>query len=488
MFQCNMKKIMRVKMKNITFTLLLIYLLNGKVVAQNCSTMNIQWQSDLPSTCNQMVMTMIHDQLGRSFLYVANKEAGLKIYDITNLASPSLVQTIPTSFFDTLDVMSLSQSGNYVYLALGNSFTNPQHGGMAIVDVTTPSSAAVTDYFVVPNSSSGGGIVKVENNYAYLGAMQSGLVILNVADKNNIQFVSQFIPDINFPPVPNPNPLLYNARGMEVRNSIVFLCYDGGGIRIINCTDKNFPVETGRWCNPVMYIPFDHSKAYNNAVLDDTLLYVAVDYCGMEVLNVSDTGNISMTGWWNPYNCPDNNWFTSPVHSNEIYFNKTCRQIFLSTGKSDLIVMDVADPSQPDSCNYYGGVSNSIGTWGAGIYQNQVYLSYICATIPFSSTWTGVKILTYDTCTVLGTNDFKAGNTFSIYPNPCNDQLTINLHDIKNINYDFKVIDVLGRVAWQRTLFLNHETFFINLPEGIYFYQLKDKMSACEEGKLIIQH
>ena len=174
------------KLKGITFILLFVIFFCEKNFSQNCSTLNIQWQSDLPSTCNQMVMTMIHDVLGRPFLYVANKEAGLKIYNITDLTSPMLVQTIPTNLFDTLDVMSLSQSGNYIYLALGNSFTNPQQAGTAIVDVTTPSSASVADYFVVPGFSSGGGIVKAEGNYAYLGAMQSGLVIFDVTDKNNI--------------------------------------------------------------------------------------------------------------------------------------------------------------------------------------------------------------------------------------------------------------------------------------------------------------
>ncbi len=58
--------------------------------------------------------------------------------------------------------MNLSQYGNYLHLALGNSFTNPQKAGMAIVDVTNPEAPIVTDYYSVPGSGSGGGIVKVE--------------------------------------------------------------------------------------------------------------------------------------------------------------------------------------------------------------------------------------------------------------------------------------------------------------------------------------
>lgn len=392
--------------------------------SQHCGNLNIQWQADIPSTCNYMVMTMIHDQVGRSFLYVANKEAGLKVYGITAPSAPTLVADAPPSLYDTLEVMSLTQDGNYLYLALGNHFINPQQGGMAIVDVTDPAAPVVTDHYVAPSSASGAGIVRVEGNYAYLGAMKSGLVILDVTDKSNIIFVSQFVPDINYP-VANPNPDLYNARGMVVKNSIVYLCYDAGGLRIINCRNKSAPVETGRYVNPIMYMPFNRPRAYNNIVLDDSLAYIAVDYCGVEVLNIADTSNITLTGWWNPYGCPNNNWFTSRSHANEMHFDENCKHLFLSTGKSDMMVVDVSDPAQPDSCNFYGGTSNNIGTWGISAYQNEIYLSYICAVVPFSSNWTGVKILTYAECSGTGAAPVS-DEKFIVAPNPARDEIRVH--------------------------------------------------------------
>jgi len=404
---------------------LLFFLLNisQKLVSQDCSSMNIQLQSDIPSSCSTMVMTMIHDERpGKPFIYIANKEGGLKIYNISNLASPLLIASVPVTGYGSLHVMNLSQDGNFLYLAIGNSFTNPQQGGMAIIDITDPSVPVVRDFYIVPGSANGAGIVKVEGNYAYLGAMGSGLVILDISDKTSIQKVAQYMPDINWP-VKNPNPDLYNARGMEVRNSIVFLCFDAGGLRIINCTNKSTPVETGRFVNPKLYQPINLPRAYNNIVVDDTLAFVAVDYCGLEVLNIKDTSDIKLTGWWNPYNCPNNNWFTSPVHANEIVYNKQCKYAFLSTGKSDMMVINLANPASPDSCNFYGGVVNNIGTWGVGTYQNQLYLSYICALIPFSSNWTGVKILTYNQC-ASGIND-KSAPEFSVAPNPFRNTLTI---------------------------------------------------------------
>ncbi|HFA50066.1 MAG TPA: hypothetical protein ENJ95_13740 [Bacteroidetes bacterium] len=82
--------------------------------------MNIQEVADLPSMCSEM--TMLHGQMERPFLYVANKEAGLKIYDISSLNPSALMKTIPVSELEGLHVMNLHQDGQYLYLALGNFF------------------------------------------------------------------------------------------------------------------------------------------------------------------------------------------------------------------------------------------------------------------------------------------------------------------------------------------------------------------------------
>ncbi len=359
--------------------------------AQDCSTFNITQQSQIPATCNAITMTMQHDQLSRPYLYVANKEAGMKIFDVSDLKKPTLVATIPTKYFASLHVMNLAQDGNFIYLAIGNHFNKKQASGMAIADVADPLHPVFISYWTLPASSGGSGIVKVQGNYAYLGAMGNGLIILDISDKKKIKFVSQFIPDINYPD-PKPKKSLFNARGMEVKDDLVYLCYDAGGLRIINTKDKTHPVETGRFSNPVMN---GKPRAYNNIAVSDDLAYISVDYCGMEILNIKDPASIRSMGWWNPYGCPRNNWLSSPVHANEIAYDKAKKLVFLSTGKSDLDMINVSDPANPVLCKEYGGPDNGMGTWGVSIYKDEVYLSYICSFIPFSSKWTGIKILTY---------------------------------------------------------------------------------------------
>ena len=353
----------------------------------------VTFKQEITSTCSQIFLSSKHDVMGKPFLYVAAKEGGLKIYDVSS--SVVLVKTIDVSFFAGLHVMNLSQNGNFLYLALGNHLgINIQSPGFAIIDVNDPAAAFVHSYWMDAALTGGAGIIETEGNYAYLGAMKNGLKIFDIANKNLPVLKSTFIPSIAFPD-PNPDPAKYNVRGMVIKNNIVYGCYDAGGIRIINTTDKSNPRQTGKFSNPVMN---GKPRAYNNVILEGNYLYAAVDYCGLEILNVSDTANISLTSWWNPWNCQANpfNWFTSDGHANELAFDPAKKLFFISSGKSDLQVVDVNDPAHPAFKYEYGGTSNNIGTWGVSVYEKNIYLTYICSSIPFQSNWTGLKILQYN--------------------------------------------------------------------------------------------
>jgi hypothetical protein len=294
--------------------------------------------------------------------------------------------------------MNLTQSGNYLFLALGNHFgTGQQNPGMAIVDVTDPVNAIIKSVWKDPTLVAGAGIVEVDGNYAYLGAMRNGLMIFNITDKTAPLLESVIAPSIAFPD-PNPDPTKYNARGMAIKGDLVYLCYDAGGLRVIDVSDKQYPAQVGQYANPAMS---GKPRAYNNIVLDDSLAYVAADYCGMEVLNIKDPANIRLVNWWNPWRCETDalNWFVSDGHSNEIAIDKTNKLIFMATGKSDMDVIDISNPQKSLPTRFeYGGVNNGIGTWGLSVYKNNIYLSYICNALdwPFPSNWTGVKILKYE--------------------------------------------------------------------------------------------
>lgn len=188
-------------------------------------------------------MTVIHDNQDREYLYTAAIKDGVRIFSIDGEASIE-INGIETYDMEGLSVMSLSQTGDFLYVALGDHFSNDQNSGLAIIDVTDPENAFVTDVWKNAPSTGGAGIVKVDGDYAFLGAMQHGLIIFDISNKSNISEVSRIVPDINFPDA-NPDPDKYNARGVDVKDDEVYLCYDAGGIRIIDVSDISNPVQSG---------------------------------------------------------------------------------------------------------------------------------------------------------------------------------------------------------------------------------------------------
>lgn len=398
-------------------------------------------------------------------MYLANKEAGLTIYKMGSTKDPLRVAQVSLDSLDNLEVMGVSQYGNRLYLALGNFFTAKENPGMAIIDVSDPENPKKLGFWKFNKATEGSSLVKVQGDYAFLAAFSHGLLILDISDPLNIKQVAQFVPKLNFPDaVPDPSKI--NARGMVVHDDLVYLCYDAGGIRIIDVSDKKNPEEVGRFSNPVMT---GKPRAYNNAVLRDSLLYVGVDYCGVEILNISDTANIKLVSWWNPWTCETSplNWFSSNGHVNEVVLDSQENKLFVSTGKSDLHVVDVSDPENPDSCSMYGGLDNGIGTWGVNRYQNKICLSYICTFVPFTSNYSGVKLLEYDRSVSISN---PALPELSIVPNPTNGYVELP-EALRGKSY--QVTTIQGKMVGGVSLTTNRTLNFLSVGPGIYILSVE---------------
>lgn len=418
--------------------------------SQSQCNFQLQWQTHYPGFSSPL--TLDADITGKPFLYAASNDLGLKIYNLNG----TLSSTLDTNIL-AMKVMSFTQYGHLLYMAIGSSWTDDPPG-LAIVDVSNPLAPIVKDIWIhppVPNRR-GAGIVKVEGNYAYVGGMGLGLIILNISDPTNITYVSEYAFDLNYPK-PNPtNPTMYNARGMEVRNGIAYVCFDCGGLRIVNCTNPLAPFETGHYANPITYVPTNQPRAYNNIVLNDTIAYVAVDYCGLEILNIKDTSNIILMDNFNPHNAPTGYWWTSPIHTNEMKYNSACKKLFMSTGKSEMIAMDVSDPYAVDSCGGYGSLSDTTGTWGIGMRNDSIFLSYLYNPFcippfcPFQANWNGIKMIKWlDPCSAVSVEE-EARNISYIksQPNPFNEstQIYFSLKDASLVR--IRITDIMGRIIY----------------------------------------
>lgn len=340
----------------------------------------------------ELPMTMIHDAANRPFLYVASKDAGLRIYDMQD--TPRLARAIPISELGSLHVMSLAQHGQRVYLALGNHWGHGEPAGLAVIDVRNPAQASVAGVWKDTESQGGGGAVLVQGSTAYLAAMGHGLIVLDVGQPASIRVAARFQPELAFPDA-RPDRKKINARGLALHKNRLFLCYDAGGVRVLDVSNPKKPAEIGRYSNPAMN---GRPRAYNNIVLNGSLAYVTVDYVGLEILDIANPREIKLVSWWNPWNpkLEALRWFTSPGHTNEIAYDAKSRTVLMSAGRSDLVAVDVSDPVRPIQVGSIGEVDDSQATWGLSMHDDLVYLSYIRTLgIPFRADWPGVKVFRY---------------------------------------------------------------------------------------------
>ena len=466
-------------MKLRTFIILCCFLFIPKTNFSQ-SHFQLEWQYHYTGFVSPL--SLHPDNTGLPYLYVASNEEGLKILHINGTLSSVL-----DTFALQMSVTNFTQVGHLLYVTLGRQNSNDPPG-LAIIDVTNPASPIIKDVWVHPivTGSNGTGVVKVEGNYAYVGGMKLGLIILDISNPSAITFVSETSMNINYP-VASPNPALENARGMEVKNSIAYVCFDAGGLRIMNCTNKLAPHETGRYANPITYVPVNQPRAYNNIVLNDTVAYVAVDYCGIEVLKINDTSNITLLDNFNPDNCPTGDWHTSPVHANEIEYNDNCKEIFVSTGKSEMMSLDVSDPTNIDTTGMYGSLTDTTATWGIGMRNDSIFLSYLLIPIyvpwidPFDAKWSGVKMIKWlNPCAPTSVYEPEENNLFfRNEPNPFSGDT--ELHFVLKNSYDvtISIYDELGNlVAVVKEERMDSGEHYINydasnLKQGIYFCELK---------------
>ncbi|MGA8990152.1 MAG: hypothetical protein WB500_07190 [Rhodoplanes sp.] len=348
---------------------------------------------DFPTT-SALPQSLVADRNGKSYLYLAQKDGGLVVLDLAQGAGgPKAVAQLPIRAFGGLHAMNLVQDGDRLFVALGDLFAaTGSKAGLAIIDVSQPAQPRVMSVWTSATTLKGSAVVLVSGRYAYLGAMRAGVFIFDVSNPRAIVPVASILPDVNFPR-PNPNRVQHpNARGLAIKGDLLFVAYDSGGIRVIDVADKAKPREIARYINAAIR---NKQQAYNNIVINGRLAYAAVDYCGLEILDIGNPQAIRQTGWWNPWHCEtmSNNWFNSPGHTNQLVLDANRQLVFLSAGDSELLAVDVKNPARPELASHFGAPKDGRGTWGLAVTDRNVFLTYIKALIPFRGGWAGVTAL-----------------------------------------------------------------------------------------------
>lgn len=84
-------------------------------------------------------------------------------------------------------------------------------------------------------------------------------------------------------------------------------------------------------------------------------------------------------------------------------------------------------------------------------------------------------------------NQFQDNYTTTVYPNPFSNSITIEVSDSYFTKGDLIIYDLIGQTIYHQTLNSKLETLNLQLPNNMYFYQIKDKNKEIGRGKIIKQ-
>lgn len=462
-------------------TVFLLLLMNTQLCfGQSIDTVQFNHISEFEYIWTYSCYSVKFDAQQRPYLYTANNEMGIVAFDITDIQNPTPIDTLWPPAFGGLRPMNLWHEGNLLYAAVGGiAGLNPQDAGVAIMDVSDPHNITVLDVWSDPTYSEGGAIVIVDGDYAYLGAMDEGLIILNVSDLSNIQFESHLDLDPNFPGTPGifSTP---NARGMTIRNDTLLVCNDAGGLRMVDVTDKQNPVELSKYVN--QYLDAVAQPAYNNALWVDDRAYIPVDYCGLDVVDVSDT-SMQTVAWINPWNCDGASWYGNAGHTNEV-IRAADNLIFVTGADTEVLAYDISDRDNPILVGEYANVGDSIVAWGVDANDQHVALALVDNSVfqqPYYSDFGGIMILEWSM--VLGIDQPTASaNTPIIYPNP-----TVSSFNIQMDGFAFiQVFDMYGSLVYNGHSSSSTSVSTEGWSRGVYLVQL-DGNESRSTLKLVVQ-
>ncbi|MBK7553163.1 MAG: hypothetical protein IPI55_00805 [Flavobacteriales bacterium] len=312
------------------------------------------------------------DRNGAPYIYTANVEYGLRVFDITDVTAPVDVLDFWPPSFGGLKPTNLFQEDDLLYVCLGGFQGATQNSGLAILDVSDPSNAVILDQWDSAAFTIGSAIVRVQNGMAFLGAMEEGIIALDVSDPSDIGYVGHYQPDPLWPGIVAYPP---NARGMALRDDTLYLAYDAGCLRAIDISDPAAMTEIGHYVNPLQ--PVNTAVAYNNIALVGDHAFITTDFCGFEVVDISNVASMQQVAWINPWNCNGLSWFGSDGHTNDLVTAMGDSLIFISGGDSEVLIYDITSPGQPALVGGLISPNDSAVAWGVDVFNDLAVLSYI---------------------------------------------------------------------------------------------------------------
>lgn len=384
---------------------------------------------------------------------------GTAIYDITNTENVVQCDTVPgpTSFYNYREFTVVD---HYLYIVSEGSNNN---AGLQIVDLQyLPDSVRHVKNWTFSGYTTTH-TIKSSGNYLYLNGANyngGGVVILDITDREN--------------PVKRGNGPAPYSHDCFIKNDTLYAAnvYPPSKMSIINVANKDAPslITSFTYPNPV---------CHNVWTSDDRKWLLTTDEGGLNHLriwNAENLSNITLVYEYIPYEL-------AMVHN--AYFKGDT--IFMAHYRAGIVALDVSNlPSQPTVIGYYDTYPGT-GTAYQGAWN--VFPYYNSGKFIGSDIKTGLYVLRFGSPIGIQQIGSEVPDQFMLgqnYPNPFNPETKIEfsiplLRGVAEGRGVFTKLNVYDLTGKQVTTLVNkdltpgnYEVNFdaANLATGVYFYNL----------------
>lgn len=398
---------------------------------------------------NYAAYTPLIDRLGRPYVYTASIDLGMITFDISNLMNPFPIDTLTPAELGGFQATNLAQRGDTLFVTTGGFQVSGNNAGLSTYDFTNPNNPVLLDHWDTSAFTHGVAHIVIDGDYAYLGAMDDGIIVLDISDVYNIRYVSNFVPATT----PNTG-YTPHSRGLYISGDTLLVADDGGGLRIIDATNKSSLVQIGAYLNPAPSANFGGLKPFYNHVwrIGDHA-WIPLDYAGIEIDNVAVAGNVTNTAFSNIWNNTGvGSWFGSDGHTNEIVYEPNDHVLMVSGGDSQVLAVDPSSTSQVRIMGAWGDPNTDLlVAWGVDVYNGLVVSSYLRDVIqilqPYYSRYGGIQLLSYAVLTGTPEQDTPEVQSLQLFPNPANSTCSLVLPGQTGTNSTIELIDMTGRTV-----------------------------------------
>jgi len=250
-----------------------------------------------------------------SYLFAADRSAGLCIYDISDPSQISLVSTYDDG--DGGDSSDVAVHDTLVYLADRNY-------GFEVIDITDISNPIEVSNYTTGYNGYTANYVEINNEVLYFSESYQGVHILNITDPLNIYELATT--DNN-----------RNAEEVDIVGNLLYIATDDG-MQIYDVTSPSSPTLLSEYLNSLSF-------RYPSVSVNGTYAYLAGLFRGMFIIDITDTNNPQFVS--RTYNEGDT-----------IQAIEVGNYVYTADDDGGVEIFDISTPSSPHEVGNYSYVGS----------------------------------------------------------------------------------------------------------------------------------